>query len=336
MQNETLNKLVLARLLCLPRNMVAAKNAETARKRIYDRVEKDLLKLFPEPPLAFQQQLQALVQQALDTHMSFSGTLLQLSEQAQEEASAFLNIQTRRALAELTWEQVRTIYLIAIALDLPPAQQDRVKNESKLQASILVRYHHRLNTPADLFHGTLGQVARELARVAIGARSSRIGDLKKTLLQDWAAELMQAYLGETKVLSAPLLQTEAVAPEPMPVTVKRDSKVTKTAAAAATNGKTPASRGLVSFAEQVEAVLPTVNGQQQPQVSIVQAWQQWRSDNPQHVLDLVTFKQLLAEANKRHLLHLTPAPASLLPAEELQDSAVNCGEQVCHLVQSCH
>lgn len=336
MPHDTLTCLIFARLLCLPHNMVAAKSEELARKRLSERVEKDVLKLFPAPPPAFQQHLHQLVSTLLTQQMRFSGSILHLSETAQQAAITFLQLSNRRTINELTWEQVRTVHLIVIALKLSERQQDRVKNESKLQASILANYYHQIPAHAELFHGTLGQVSRELARLAVDAKSSRIGDLKKAILQQWTGELMQAYLtasdaAASLVTAGPSAVTLQPATPPVTATSVPNSNP-KPTSKPKPKGETVTT--LVGFAEQIEAILPEMTNQQQTMVSIVHIWHYWRTEHPHHIVDFVTFKQLLVEAGKRQLLQLMPAPPNLTLSEnELQESAVRCGEQICHLVQ---
>ncbi len=197
-----LQQLILIRLLTIPKNLAAAKSISTARRKIRLKIENDLLKLLEHHGIT-EFYLRDNIDTVLEQYTELSLGFLQLSNEAKQMGLSFLGISGRRVAAGLTWEQVRNIHFIAKALALPTQQRDRVKSESKLQATILAKYYTQLiQQERPLALGTLGQVARELARLAIGAKSSKMTDLKQKLIDDWLSTHLTEAQAEVANLSA--------------------------------------------------------------------------------------------------------------------------------------
>lgn len=197
-----LQQLILIRLLTIPKNLAAAKSISTARRKIRLKIENDLLKLLEHHGITefyLRNNIDVILEQYTELNLGF----LQLSNEAKQMGLSFLGISGRRVAAGLTWEQVRNIHFIAKALALPTQQRDRVKSESKLQATILAKYYTQLiQQERPLALGTLGQVARELARLAIGAKSSKMTDLKQKLIDDWLSNHLTEAQAEVANISA--------------------------------------------------------------------------------------------------------------------------------------
>ncbi|OUD13269.1 hypothetical protein [Thioflexithrix psekupsensis] len=329
---NTLKQLILARLFCLPNSLLVAKKQEIAQKRIYEQIKRDLLKLFEQPDPYFVAQFQILLQESVAQYFQFSGTALQLLPAAKKEAIDFLGLSGQRNTDNLTWEEVRTIHLIAFILELPPKQRDRVKNEGKLQASILVRFHSHLEQHA-LTQGSLAQVARELSRLAIGAPSSRMGDLKKTLLAQWTHQLMINFLAENPPISTDF----AAMIHPINVTVSRaispipSLESSQVISDLSSKEKNPNANELITqFVEQIKIILQTM-----PEHSLLisDVWQKWKNQYEPHS-DLTTFKQLLMEAYRRNLLQLITLPSSVTPSPSIKNSELLYRGQIYHSIQS--